>query len=112
MLGEQCSQAVTSIYFTQNEQVAVITYESGLISAYDIKGGFAWLGDIEKDVTRFNQGSSSACLSRIFERTDPTPHDDQSSLLQFPFGSAAHANSSYETKFCVFSVRAPNCVRL
>ena len=111
LVGEQ-SQAVTSIYFTQNEQVAVITYESGLISAYDIKGGFAWLGDIEKGVTGFNQASTSASLSRVFERADPVPHDDQSGLLQFPFSGASQANSSYETKFCVFSVRAPNCVRL
>ena len=70
LVGEH-SQTITSIYFTQNEQVAVITYETGLISAYDIKGGFAWLGDIEKDVTRFNQASSTSCLSRVFERADP-----------------------------------------
>ena len=63
------------MYFTQNEQVAVITYESGLISAYDIKGGFSWLGDIEKDVARLNQTSPSACLSRVFERADPVPQD-------------------------------------
>ena len=74
------NQAITSIYFTQNEQVAVVTYESGLISAYDIKGGFAWLGDIEKDVTRFNQASTSVCLSRVFERADPVPQDEHSGL--------------------------------
>jgi len=53
MLGDQ-SAFIQSIYFTEDEQVAVITCDTGLISAYDVRGGFTWLGDIEKEVPRLN----------------------------------------------------------
>lgn len=32
---------------SENEQVAVVTYESGLICAYDVKTSFNWIGVIE-----------------------------------------------------------------
>lgn len=53
MLGDQ-NTAIQSLFFTQDEQVAIVTYDSGLISAYDVRGGFTWLGDIEKEVPRLN----------------------------------------------------------
>ena len=46
MLGD-VSTSVQSIYFTEDEQVAVVTYDTGLISAYDVRGGFTWLGPVD-----------------------------------------------------------------
>lgn len=46
------STAITSVYFTSNEQVAIITFDTGLVSSYDVRAGFTWLGDIEKEVSR------------------------------------------------------------
>jgi hypothetical protein len=37
---------------TQNELVATITFRSGVISIYDVKGGFNHLGDVEKAIAR------------------------------------------------------------
>lgn len=51
LLGDQTT-AVKQVYFTNDEQVAVVTYDTGLVSAYDVRGGFTWLGDIEKEVPR------------------------------------------------------------
>ena len=68
MLGDAAT-AVKDIFFTNDEQVAVITYDTGLISAYDVRGGFTWLGDIEKEVPRL--GQISACsLSKVLERNE------------------------------------------
>ena len=53
MLGDTTT-AIQSVYFTADEQVAVVTYDTGLISAYDVRGGFTWLGDIEKEVPRIS----------------------------------------------------------
>lgn len=36
---------IKEIYITQNEQTAVITFESGMISLYDTKNGYTWIGD-------------------------------------------------------------------
>ena len=84
-----------------------MTFETGLISAYDVKGGFGWLGDIEKDVTRSSQGAR--CLSRVIERTERYARDEHGHLTSYPFTGI---DQSYSTNFQVFSVRAPNCVRL
>lgn len=37
---------IKDIYVTYNEQTAVITFSSGMISLYDIKNGYTWVGDI------------------------------------------------------------------
>lgn len=68
MLGEP-STPIQSLYFTRDEQVAIVTYETGLISAYDVRGGFTWLGDIEKEVPRLGQ-LSAGTLSKVLERND------------------------------------------
>ena len=57
----------------------MVTFETGLISAYDVKGGFAWIGDIEKDVTRSSQGAR--CLSRVVERTEQYARDEHGHLV-------------------------------
>jgi hypothetical protein len=41
--------AIIDIKYTANETVAIVAFRSGVISAYDIRGGFNWLGDIEKE---------------------------------------------------------------
>jgi hypothetical protein len=43
---------IASVYITKNEHVAVVTFENGLVSAYDIRGGFGWIGDIDRDAYR------------------------------------------------------------
>lgn len=44
--------SISSVHITKNEHVAIVTFENGLVSAYDIRGGFAWIGDIERDPYR------------------------------------------------------------
>ena len=41
--------AIVDIKFSANEQIAIVSFRSGLISIYDIRGGFNWLGDVEKE---------------------------------------------------------------
>ena len=65
LLGDQTT-AIKSIYFTADEQVALVTYETGLVSAYDVRSGFTWLGDIEKEVPRLNVGM----IAKVLERND------------------------------------------
>jgi WD40 repeat protein len=44
------TDTIKEIYITNNEQVAVVTYESGSVTLYDTKNGFALLGDaVESD---------------------------------------------------------------
>ena len=69
MLGD-ISTAIDSISFTNNDQIAVVTYENGLISAYDVRGGFTWLGDIEKEVQRIGNLSLNGNLSKMLERRE------------------------------------------
>ena len=69
MLGDN-SVSIVSILFTQNDQVAVVTYENGLVSAYDVRGGFNWLGDVEKEVPRAGGFNISGNGARIIERHD------------------------------------------
>ena len=69
MLGDD-SAAIKSIQFTQNDQVAVVTYDNGLVSAFDVRAGFTWLGDIEKEVPKTGGFSIGESASRIVERHD------------------------------------------
>lgn len=32
---------------SENEQIAIVTYDSGLICAYDVKTSFNWIGVVE-----------------------------------------------------------------
>ena len=32
---------------SENEQIAVVTYDSGLICVYDVKNSFNWIGNVE-----------------------------------------------------------------
>ena len=104
MLGD-VSTSVQSIYFTEDEQVAVVTYDTGLISAYDVRGGFTWLGDIEREVPRLNLMAPDT-LSKVLERNDARNDPNGGHLInQFV------ARNSQETRFSVFSLRGPNCVK-
>ena len=71
MLGD-IATSIKSIFFTADEQVAVITYDTGLVSVYDVKGGFTWLGDIEKEVSRIGQIPTTT-LTKVLERKDMIP---------------------------------------
>ena len=85
--------------------MAVVTYDTGLVSAYDVRGGFTWLGDIEKEVPRLGQTSAST-LSKVLERNDLRNEPNGGHLInQF------RPVNSQETKFSVFSLRGPNCVK-
>lgn len=85
--------------------MAVVTYDSGLVSAYDVRGGWTWLGDIEKEVPRIGQLSSSV-LSKVLERNE---------LSMDPYGGHLINHfrpvNSQETKFSVFSLKGPNCIK-
>ena len=59
-LADSEGQAISSIYFTKNEQVAIISFSSGVISAYDVKASFAYLGDIQAEPLRTQQGVLAA----------------------------------------------------
>ena len=39
-------EAIKEIYITKNEQVAVVTFESGCIGIYDTKNGYSLIGEI------------------------------------------------------------------
>ena len=46
---------IKDIYVTSNENTAVITFKSGLISLYDIKNSYTWIGDaVDSDYAKFN----------------------------------------------------------
>jgi len=100
------ASGITSIHFTQNEQVVVITFESGLISAYDVKASFTWLGDIEKDAQRFTYQALVTGSAKVLEK--PPASDGRLTGT----GIAPFSNQSVGTQFRVFSVTAPNCVQL
>lgn len=57
---------IKQIYISNNEQVAVVTFESGNVSVYDTKNGFNLIGDaVESDFQKFNTQYSpqdSLCL--------------------------------------------------
>ena len=104
MLGD-VTTAVKEVFFTCDEQVAVVTYDTGLISAYDVRGGFTWLGDIEKEVPRLNQISAST-LSKVLERNEMRNDPNGGHLINH-----FKPVNSQESKFSVFSLRGPNCVK-
>jgi len=104
LLGDTTT-VVHSLFFTQDEHVAVISFNTGLISAYDVRGGFTWLGDVEKQVSRLGQ-LSAGTMARVLERDDSRVDLNGSHLL-----SQFSAKNPQETKFSVFSLRGPNCVR-
>lgn len=49
---------IKDIYVTHNEQTAIVTFLSGMISLYDVKNGYTWVGDIvDQDYRKFNTQS-------------------------------------------------------
>jgi WD40 repeat protein len=74
------------------------------MSAYDVRGGFTWLGDIEKAVPRIGQISTST-LSKIIERNMSSDSYGGHLINQF------RPVTTLESKFSVFSLRGPNCVK-
>lgn len=64
--------SISSLHITQNEHVVIVTFENGLVSAYDIRNGFSWIGDIERDAHRLTIASSSISpsLCKILEKDD------------------------------------------
>lgn len=42
---EFSNDQIKDIYITKNEQTAVITFQSGMISLYDTKNAYSWIGD-------------------------------------------------------------------
>lgn len=46
---------IKEIHITQNEQTAIVTFNSGLISLYDTKNSYSWIGDaVDQDFAKFN----------------------------------------------------------
>lgn len=95
---------VEAIHFTKDEQVAIVTFENCLVSAYDISAGFAYLGDLEKEVQRLSLVSTSN-LTKVLER-----EDSRADLSASMYGWSSHARSS-STTFSLFSLRGPNCIK-
>ena len=59
---------IKEIYITQNEQTAVITFESGMISLYDTKNGYTWIGDaVDQEYSKFNTGGILAIQTKVIE---------------------------------------------
>jgi hypothetical protein len=40
-------ERINKVFISENEQVAVVTFESGQISIYDVKSSFNWIGTVE-----------------------------------------------------------------
>jgi len=60
---------IKQIFVTQNENTAVVTFDSGMISLYDVKNGFTWIGDaVDSDFARFNtQGQMAGNETKVIE---------------------------------------------
>jgi hypothetical protein len=71
-LGSEHESVIASIYITKNEHVAVVSFENGLVSAYDIRGGFTWIGDVNKETFRLTTTASAASptLCKVIEKED------------------------------------------
>ena len=46
-------EGIVEIHITQDEQFAIVAFESELICCYDLKNSYNFLGHIEKDAQRF-----------------------------------------------------------
>ena len=87
MPGTDYSDNIKEIHITKNEQVAVVTFDSGNVSLYDTKNGFALLGDaVESDFQKFNtQYTDHEALSiqaKIIEVTVPSHGGQAGSSLR------------------------------
>ena len=99
------TSSIQTIFFTSDEQLAIVTFDNGLVSVYDVRGGFTWLGDVEKAVPRASQISTTT-FSKVLERDDMRD-DPRTNHLVNQFRPLA----SSENKFSVFSLRGPNCIK-
>lgn len=45
---------------TKDEQIVVVSFDNGVICAYDAKNGFSLMGVIEKESVRFSRLTESA----------------------------------------------------
>lgn len=129
--NEQQNDSVKNIYITNNENVAVITYSSGLISFFDVKNSYSFLGDIENsNYTKFNTMSSlsnSAIQTKVIEVQQPNGlytrnnssfmgQDEQP--ISFPdaqrsqYNGSSNLYSSYTSNLKVLSLTTPNQVSM
>lgn len=88
---------ICKLYISENESVAVVTFESGQIGLYDVKSSFSWLGNVET-----GSGQSTHSHSLVVERQVNQVHSDVYATLQ---------SQQVGTSFKVFSMTAPNCIR-
>ena len=63
---ESSNDQIKEIYITNNEQTAVVTFSSGLISLYDTKNSYTWIGDaVDQDFAKFNTQQAAIGASAI-----------------------------------------------
>ena len=59
---------IQEIYVTSNEQTAVVTFSSGIVSLYDIRNSFNWIGDAaDSDFAKFNTQTAGGSLSNVVQ---------------------------------------------
>ena len=40
-------EKISRLFISENEQVCIVTFESGQISLYDVKSSYSWIGNVE-----------------------------------------------------------------
>jgi hypothetical protein len=114
---------IKEIYVTSNENTAVITFSSGLISLYDIKNSFSWLGDAnETEFEKFNTQNKAnddpSIQTKVIEVSAQTGQNNTRSNFfraqdEHPMASTTDRNASsfygaYASNLKVLALTTPN----
>ena len=91
--GEQ----IDKIFISENEQVAVMSFQNGRISLYDVKSSFQKIGDIESNSLVAHELVQN---SLVVEQRPQQKHIDE------------YATLHGDTCLKVYTVTAPNCIRV
>jgi hypothetical protein len=65
-------EKIDKLFISENEQICVVTFESGQISIYDIKASFNWVGNVE---TASALSAMHAQKSIVMEKHDKFIHE-------------------------------------
>jgi hypothetical protein len=95
-------EKIDKLFISENEQVCVVTFESGQISVYDIKSSFTWVGNIE---------SPSALSAMHKQKSIVFEEPAKPTYLQTDVYATLQSQQQ-GTQLKVFSVTAPNCLRV
>ena len=101
------NESIKEIHITQNEQFAVVTFSSGIVSVYDVKNGFSFIGDIDdSDLQKLNTQSvyyqSESARTIVLEYGKTTrPGSRASANFSANYGST-------ESSMKVITMQTPN----